>query len=231
MRSQSKFAIGAIVSILALLTLALGYELNNKNGQLPSKGWTVGFHAYRALGYDSVPARVLGVTSQGQKGLTGVQIKNISAKTVTAVKFGWFVSEERGEGAILSKGTTPLMALAAALPPQETIDVTVPTTSLDRILKPAMRRGTLKGDFSVQVVAQEIVYEDGSVWKLPQPQNVARLTPKYAHAVDDGGGGACANQSCRWHSELQAYQCEAANGELCTNYGGSCNSSACKLTD
>lgn len=222
--SRSKLSIFAILITLASMALAVGYVRNNtENKQLPRKGWTVGFHSYRAEGFNSIPVRVISVTSKGNEGLTNVELVNRSSKPVTAVKIGWYVSTEDGPGTILTKGESPLLGLPATLQADERLQLNVPPVSLAKILKPVVKGNTLRGDFSVQVVVTKIVYEDGSTWKFSQPSNVARVQLNHAYIFQKG----CAGQTCKWHSEIGAYQCEASAGELCTNGGTSCTSSAC----
>ena len=221
--SRSKPRILAIPITLFCLALAFGYVRNNAaNNTLPRNGWTVGFHPYRAAGFNEVPVRVTSVRSEGNKGITNVEIRNKSDKTVTAVKIGWYVSTEDGPGTILTKGESALIAIPNNFNANETIELSVPPISLAQILKPVVKGNTLRGDFSVQVVVTQIAWEDGSTWNFSHPNNVARIAVNYSHAMP-----ACANQTCKWHSDLGAYQCEAALGELCTNEGTACTSSAC----
>jgi hypothetical protein len=220
---RSKLSILAIAITLPCVALA-GYVRNNaENKQLPRNGWAVGFHSYRAEGFDSIPVRVISVTSKGNQGLTNVELRNRSSKPVTAVKIGWYVSTEDGPGTVLTKGESPLLSLPATLQADERLQLKVPPVSLAKILKPVVKGNTLRGDFSVQVAVIEIVYEDGSTWKFSEPNNVARVQLNNAHALPPG----CAGQTCKWKAEIQAYQCEASSGELCTNSGDSCTSSAC----
>lgn len=220
---RSKLRIFAIpVTIAALALAAVGYIRAERNNQLPRGSWTVGFHSYRADGFDSVPVRVISVTSKGNQGLTNVTLTNRSEKPVTAVKIGWYLSTEDGPGTILTQGQSALLGLPATFQADDTVRISVPAVSLAKILNPIAKGNTLRGDYSVQVVVSEIVYEDGSTWKFSQPTNVARVQINYAHPVM-----ACANQTCRWHSDIGAYRCEDGIGELCTNQGTSCESSAC----
>jgi hypothetical protein len=220
--SRSKSRILAIPVTLFCLALAFGYVRNNAENKLPRTGWTAGFHPYRAAGFNEVPVRVTSVGSEGIKGLTNVEIRNRWEKTATAVKIGWYVSTENGPGTILTKGESALIAIPNHAHANETVHINVPPVSLAKILWPIVQGNTLKGDFSIQVVVTQVVWEDGSTWNFSHPSNVARIQVNYSHAVP-----ACANQSCRWHSELGAYQCEGAVGELCTNEGTSCTSSSC----
>ena len=211
----------AIPILLVCLAVTTGHGIED-NDRLPAGDWSVGFHLYQAEGFDSIPVRVISVTSKGNQGLTNVTVSNRSSKPVTAVKFGWYLSTEDGPGTILARGETPVLGFPNTLQADDTLRLSVPAVSLAKILKPIARGNTLRGDYSVQVVVTEIVYEDGSSWKFSQPNNVARVQIDYAHAMS-----GCANQTCRWHSEIGAYRCEDGAGELCTNQGQSCDSSAC----
>lgn len=220
--SRSKPRILAIPITLFCLALAFGVVRNNAANTLPRNGWTVGFHPYHAAGFNEVPVRVTSVRSEGNKGITNVELRNRWDKAATAVKIGWYVSTENGPGTILTKGESALIAIPNNINANETVDVSLPPVSLAHILKPVVKGNTLRGDFSVQVVVTQIVWEDGSHWNFSQPTNVARIKVNYSHAMP-----ACANQTCRWNASLGAYQCVDGTGELCTNEGSSCTSSAC----
>ncbi|HET9711229.1 MAG TPA: hypothetical protein VFP64_05085, partial [Pyrinomonadaceae bacterium] len=194
----------------------VGYE----GDRLPDGNWTVGFHLYQAEGFDSMPVRVIGIKSEGDRGLTGVRLQNRSAKAVTAVRIGWYVSTEGGPGTILARGETPL--LAPPLHANESVQLSIPPISLAKILKPAVKRNTLRGDFSVQVAVTEIVYEDGSTWKFSQPANVTPIKVQYAHAPQGGCG-----QICRWIPAL-GYVCESVQQNVrCIVFGESCIVESC----
>jgi hypothetical protein len=209
----------AFLGLVACLAVATGHETTNKmqGDQLPAGDWTVGFHLYQAEGFDSLPVRVTGITSQGDKGLTKVALRNRSLKAVTAVRIGWYVSTENGPGTILAKGESPLLALPQALQADESLHLSVSPVSLAKILKPVVRGNTLRGDFSVQVAVTEIVYEDGPPWKFSQPANVAQIKVHYAHAPQGGCG-----QICRWIPSL-GYVCESVQQNVrCIVFGESC---------
>jgi hypothetical protein len=165
--------------------------------------------------------RVIGVKSEGDKGLTRVELRNRSSKGVTAVRIGWYVSTENGPGTILAQGKTPL--LSASLHANESVRLSVPPVSLAKILKPAVRSNTLRGDFNVQVAVTEIVYEDGSTWKFSQPANVAQIKVQYAHAPQGGCGNIC-----RWIAGV-GYVCESVQQNVrCIVFGESCIVESCE---
>lgn len=211
----------AVLVLLVCLVVAMGYE----EDRLPGGDWTVRFHLYEAEGFDSIPVRVTSVRSEGDKGLTEVGLRNRSSKSVIAVKIGWYVSTEGGPGTILAKGETPLLALPATLPANETLQLNVPPVALVKILKPLLKRNTFDEDLGVQVLITEIVYEDGSTWKFPQPDNVAQIKVQYAHAP--APQGAC-GWSCRWIPSTESYVCEADSQNVRCSVGpGYCMVQAC----
>ena len=212
----------AIPILLFCLAVATGGEIKD-NERLPDDEWSVGFHLYQAEGFDSIPVRVTSVRSERDKGLSGVELRSQSAKPVTAVRLGWYVSTEGGPGTILAKGESPLLSLPTTLNENESVQFSLTPVSLFTILSPAVKGKTLRGDFSVQVTVTEIVFKDGSTWKFSPPGNVARIAVKYAHAVPV----ACGN-SCRWNEGSQSFVCvQGAEGEQCTIYPDSCIVSSC----
>jgi hypothetical protein len=207
--------------VILLLLLFLAVAMGHEGERLPSGGWTVGFHLYQAEGFDSMPVRVIGVKSEGDKGLTGVELRNRSSKPVSTIRIGWYVSTEGGPGTILAQGETPL--LSASLHADESAQFSIPPVSLAKILKPIMKGNTLRGDFSIQVAVTEIVYEDGPSWKFSQPANVAQIKVHYAHAPQGGCG-----QVCRWIAGV-GYVCESVQQNVrCIVFGESCIVESCE---
>jgi hypothetical protein len=209
----------AIPLLLVCLAVATGYEIRD-NDRLPGGDWSVGFHFYQAEGFDSIPVRVTSVKSEKGKGLSAVELRNRSSKSVAAIKIGWYVSTEGGPGTILAKGESPLLSLPSILNEDESLQFNLPPVSLRKILNPVIKGKTLSGDFSVQVAVTEIVYEGGSTWKFSAPGNVARIKLEYAHAA-----GAC-GYACRWTGT--GFACVLGEpGEDCTAYPDSCTVSWC----
>lgn len=224
MKLKSLLGLMVALTIVASLALAFGHGVKTSSSekQLPLTGWMAGFHSYLGPGYDAAPVQVFSVTSDIKEGLVGVRVKNRSEKGVNAVKLGWYVSEAQGRGAILAKGETSILKLR--LPGREKLDLTVPNLSWQEVLRPAMRKGDLRGDYDIWIVVSKVVYDDGSVWTFSQPTNVARINgKKNAHFTPEG----CANQTCKNHEGV--YRCVDGAGELCTNNGNNCTSSICEL--
>jgi len=221
---KSKSTLGPLTALLVLACLALAFGYGTKNQlmkkQLPRTGWVAGFHSYHGAGYATVPVQVFSVKSDIRKGLVAVAVKNRSDKAVSAVTLGWYVSEAQSAGAIIAKGET--VALNASLPSEAKLELATPAIGWEDVLRPAMSNGVLRGDFDIWVVVSQVVYEDGSVWKFPQPTNVSRVTDKL-NAHFEGG---CANQTCKKNGDV--YQCVDGQGELCTNHGAECTSSICQ---
>ena len=215
----------AFLGLVACLGVATGLEStkNVQGDQLPPGDWTVGFHLYQAEGFDSLPVRVTGITSQGNTGLTKVALRNRSLKPVTAVKIGWYVSTEDGPGTILAKGESPLLALPQTLQANESLQLSLPPVSLAKILRPVVKGNSLRGDFSIQVAVTEVVYQGGLTWKFSQPDNVTQIKMQYAHPRPPGCG-----YSCRWIAESGSYACVADSQDVrCGSMGDMCVTEAC----
>ena len=212
-----------IPMLLAGLAVAMGYDVSNATGtsELPRTGWTVGFRLYRARGFDSLPVRISSITSKRDQGLSKVELRNRSSKSVTAVRIGWYVATETGPGTILNKGETDLLKLPATLRADENADLDLRPVTLAKILGPLVKRQTLNGDFSVQVVVTEILYEDGPLWRFSDPENVARIEVKYAHAFVCGTG-------CLWNPTTERFVCVPAQEPIrCTITPDSCTVEVC----
>lgn len=209
---------------LFALVLTSGVGRINANAERPGRAeWWVGYRSYKGQGYDSIPVRVLSVTSKAKQGVTRVGVKNNSEKRVTAVKLNWFLSSEHNLGVVLQRGETPLVAPPNGLQPGEKREVSFPVVDFEKVYKPLLRGDSVSGQFRVQIAVSEILYEDGTTWRWTPPRDVAPVPPpEYAHAQVKP---TCANQTCKYNGSV--YQCMDGTGELCTNEGTSCTSSAC----
>jgi hypothetical protein len=228
MRSKLHNLYYTLFAVIACVGLLFAYKTTSgvDAKPLPRKGWTVGFHAYRISGYKSLPVKVYGVTSAGERGLEVAHVRSKSDKIVIGVRIKWFVSE-KDKSSILAKGETPLLNLPGLVGAQPSFDVKVPDATLDRILRPVMKNGQLRGDFDVQVVVGEVKYLDGSFWKLPEPTNLVVVPIRKHHGAYD----ACPGQTCRLAPDLFSYQCADSKEEECINSGTICSSYICGLSD
>jgi hypothetical protein len=193
-------------------------ELNS----FPKEGWTVGFHAYRTKGYDTLPVIVHGVTSAGKNGLEVAHISVKSDKIVTGLKIRWYVNR-KDKTVILARGETEWLDIPDVTGAAPKFDVQVPGASLQAVLGPLVQKHQLKGDIDVQVMASEAKYLDGSTWRLPITKRLVFAPLRKHHAAND----LCVNQSCRLAPDLFSYQCVDTGNEECTNYGHACTSYIC----
>lgn len=224
MKSRLHILCYIVFAVIACVGLLFPYKTTGgvDATPLPRKGWTLAFHAYRMNGYQDLPVKLYGVTSAGEQGLELAHVTVKAHEIVTGVRISWFVSE-KDKTSILAKGETPLLNLPGLVGARPRFDVNVPDVTLDRIMRPVMKRGQLRGDFDVQVVVSEVKYLGGSIWKLPEPTKlVVEPIRKHHGAYDD-----CSGQTCRLAPDLFAYQCADSQGEHCTNYGNKCDSYIC----
>jgi len=128
------------------------------------------YHPFR-LGYESLPVKVVGVGG-GRLGpnerfrIFASCLKNATAKSVTAVKFSYFVFGAKGLGEVLEKGDTALIAID--LRALETRKVEIQVVYTDEIL---LFRNKPGEKYRIELAVTEVHYDDGSTWQgtdLPQ---------------------------------------------------------------
>jgi hypothetical protein len=223
LKNKRKLSVFALAAAAAALTVSLAYASVSDSGriQIPRGNWVVGYHTYMGEGYRAIPVRVFSVRSEIGKGVTRVSLRNKeTSKTVTALKLKWFVSDDKGTGSVLQQGETPLVA--ARLAPSDKQFLSFPVVAFENIYKSLMKGNTLSGDFRIQIAVSAITYEDGTTWTWAQPAGITSLDPpEYNHAP----AAPCANQTCQYDGTV--YHCVDGKGELCTNSGQACDSSAC----
>lgn len=172
MRRSVLRTITAIPSLAILLLFLAGDsaikgQVDGKT-DLPPGDWSFSAHPYFGLGYDSRPVVVTSVTSDASKGLsiTKVKIRNMSVLSVSAVKLGWILFDNKDrEGAnVLQQEQTPLITPSGGLAPNQSLDLDYPVVSFAKICKSMLNRGRLYGAFRIEVLVTEITYADGSNW-------------------------------------------------------------------
>lgn len=159
--------------ILALLILAISFvvpstaqTIQEAQVSFPPGKWTLQHPAISRLGLKDAPLQITSVTGDMKKGgtITAVRLKNNSGKEVTAVKFGWYLFQDKEHSKILHKGESPVLGVAGFSNGSSKI-VDYPLVSFGNIYKPLVKDGQLSGDFVLEVVVREITYKDGSKWE------------------------------------------------------------------
>jgi hypothetical protein len=220
------------------LALVLFSSLVASNGlsqsakdQMPKGHWTLGTHAYMGPDQDSLPVFVYSVTSQLDGAtITEVGFENRSSKVVAAVKLGWYLTTELDRDTILQQGQTPLLGFRGGFAADTKRALRFPVVSFAKVYKPLLRGGVLKGNYRIEVVADEVRYDDGSSWTRTEKRQTSLATLKfvktanrYAHAPAQAG---CAKQQCQNMGGY--YRCTGSPAaEYCTNKNTSCTNTIC----
>jgi hypothetical protein len=216
------------LAVCLALTVAVstGAATAGQERATPGGKWSIGYHGYMGPGFNLRPVLVVSVTSEVDKGATATFVKNNAADSVAAVKLKWFLVTEDNRRTVLRQGETPLIELPHALPPGGKTQVQYPVVMFEHIWQPLIKHGRLDGDYRIEVAVSEVRYTSAPKWKWGDPFTAKAV--KLMSALDAGGGG-CANQTCKKHGDH--YECDTGEGELCTNFGTTCDNAICNLLD
>ncbi len=164
-----KRTIPAILVMLCMAITALPFsQQDNKRteGKFPLEDWSLTHPAISSLGLADAPARIISNTGDAAIGLTitKVGLQNNSGKTISAVKFNWYLFREESPKKILRKGETPFIGLGEFEAGEKQV-VEYPIVTFANIYQPFVKDGKLKGKFVIGIAVSEIQYTDGSRWK------------------------------------------------------------------
>ncbi|HEX8139905.1 MAG TPA: hypothetical protein VF544_20260 [Pyrinomonadaceae bacterium] len=96
--------------------------------------------------------------------ITKVALFNRSSKPVESLKLGWYLTTARDKNTVLKHGQTPFITPSGGLPLNVEREIEFNVFSFGKVARLLAKNGALNGDFRVQVVVDEIRYEDGSTW-------------------------------------------------------------------
>lgn len=115
-------------------------------------------------GYDSSPVMVTSTISDLSGTVIGVMLKNNSESLVSAVKLGWSFSTGQAVANSLKQGETPLIAPSGTLSPGKYKELIFPIVNFAEVAAPFVRKGSLDGDYLIEVRVTEVQFEDGTIW-------------------------------------------------------------------
>lgn len=215
-----------LLLVLGALALTEGGSAQGRNDTLPPGKWAVSAHAYAGPMYESQPVKVIGVVSDAAQGvkITTFGLRNSTSKVVSAVSLTWYVNSEQTGDEVLLQGETEPISIEGGLAPGKSQYIEKPVVSFGDIAKVLLKRGALRGAYSVEVAVTGIQYEDGSTWAGDPRNMVAAVKAGLRFGPAPQG---CANQMCQYEPGIGAYQCVPGANQLCTNCGRRCLSSVC----
>lgn len=169
MKFKSILLLAAFLFIGASLP---SYAQNVKDSnkiELPPGKWSFSYPPISRLGLADAPTKIVSTTANGKNygTVNKVGLVNISSKTITAVKFQWYLFREESPEKVVSKGETPVIGIGE-FQPKETRVVEYPIVSFGKIYQPLVKDGKLEGNFVIEVAVSEILYDDGSKWTREQ---------------------------------------------------------------
>lgn len=183
------------------------------------------------------------VTSERGDKVTKVTLRNRSDKAVIAVKLGWRLFHYSSPKNTLMSGESPLLGVPLGVKERRVVEF--PLVSFAKISKSLMKNGRVDGDFKIEVIVTDVIFEDSgektskSGWRnsllasfLPSATGsgakrpIVEVVSYAAPPIDEG----CQNQECKYVEGC--YQCQALNGTTCNPKGTggcqSCEESACQ---
>ncbi|HBB86247.1 MAG TPA: hypothetical protein DC047_01365 [Blastocatellia bacterium] len=188
---------GCISLLAALLVTAnqnTGQQENSQAGKLPSGNWTVSARPYLGADFRELPVITTSVGQDPEKGLgaASASVSNASLKTVSALKFTWYILKDETDRVLL-QGQTPLIAITGGMPKGGTQLIDFPIADFSSVMQPLIKAGSLTGDYRVEVLVSEVVYEDGSTWARSENRRLAMVLASKVKFVKAGGSqqGCC----------------------------------------
>ena len=109
-----RVVVPSILLILCVSISAFSQQDNKRTeSRFPQGDWSLTHPVISQLGIADAPALIISITGDAAKGLTitKVGLQNNSAKTISGVKFRWFLFRQDAPKKILNKGETPVIEL------------------------------------------------------------------------------------------------------------------------
>jgi hypothetical protein len=158
----------ALALLAGITTAAQAQQGGGSAPQLPPGKWSVAIGPYMNPGYESLPIRVVSVTSEIKGGLrvSKVGVENRSSQPLTEVRFVWYLSATETPEIILLQGKTQLLELPPGIQSNETREILFPVVSFAKVYKPLLKGGTLNGSYRIQIAVSEVRFDDGSSWNV-----------------------------------------------------------------
>ncbi len=127
------------------------------------------------LGLKQSPAKITAVADLqwNNKWKSTVWLKNLSSKTIVAVKIKWLlyradridnVITPRANPNIILQGETPSIKIDELKPDEESTYINYPIASCREIYNALVKDGDLEGEPWIEPAVIEISYADGSKW-------------------------------------------------------------------
>jgi hypothetical protein len=164
-----------ILTLIVSLFIAAYKSMHaqTEDDALPPGDWSLSTGLYS--GSESFPLAVISALTDAEQGLLvkQVKVKNRTNKNIISFKFRWFIYQDQDPDTILLEGLSSLVEVFVVGGEVKTIDF--PIVKFSKIHKPLLKYGMLEGVYTLEVMAGEINYEDGSRWKYEKKQTAHAL--------------------------------------------------------
>jgi hypothetical protein len=203
--------------------------------QFPSGKWMFSAHPYFGSDWKSLPVVVMAVTSDLTKGIrvTKVGLFNRSSKQVESVRLGWYLTTAQDKTTILKHGQTPFITPSGGLPLNIEREIEFNVFSFGKVARLLAKDGMLNGEFRVQVVVDEIRYEDGSMWSRQEATSIIDASHHGTAKPATQNPGSCPFQLCQaavtQDGHVRYYYCSTSQdiAESCENHVTYCINRVC----
>lgn len=235
-----------LTSVVLLLTAGATHllQVSNVQGQ-PVGRYTVITRPFLGTGYENLPVLVTSVTTEKQfdGGVANVGVENGTSLRLEAVRLIWYLSTQEAPGYVLLQGKTPMLRLPGGIAAGSVERIEYPVASFAKLTKSLARKGSVRGNYLLQIGVSEARFDDGTVQsflagvKKSSMGEVSFVNASWAsRRAAPRQGANCPNQARTPTYEQQGetqvltgYGCSYSQGSTCTNQAGgrSCTVTVC----
>jgi hypothetical protein len=203
--------------------------------QFPSGKWMLSTLPYFGSDWKSLPVVVTAVTSDLTKGIrvTKVGLFNRSSKQVESVRLGWYLTTAQDTNTVLKHGQTPFITPSGSLPLNVEREIEFNVFSFGRVARLITKNGVLNGEFRVQIVVDDIRYEDGTTWTREAASSIIDASHHGSAKPATQNPGSCPFQLCQsavtQNGTVRYYYCASSQeiAESCENHVTYCINRVC----
>lgn len=206
---------------------------------LPEGNWSVSFGAYLRDDYRNSPVFIVAVSNR-DAAVTNFDVFNNSSKDVKGFRVKWLVYGDENRQKVLKEGETPFIKFFDKLTPGKGGKVKYSATSIRKFYASFVENGRLDKDFQVELMIDEVKFEDGSTWKIGDGKSnytSVKFEKRAKPLTSPKLLTPCSMTRCKSvpNTDIKGgvtYTCEASTvRETCANASNqySCNNVACDL--
>jgi hypothetical protein len=186
---MKRFVYLLAIAIVGTITLMYPLSQRTRNSiavettHAASPNGSIGAIPYIGPDFDTRPLVVMGTTTNKEKRAVGrIWLKNISNKVAVSAKIGWFVSLKDKPADVVEEGETELIKFSEQLTPGDRLTLTRPFVGFDEVVKKLKEKGKFDSAYSIQFLAREIVFGDGTRWSDKESAKTEKGKTNKSHA-------------------------------------------------